>query len=86
MIDYVIVTLMFEKQNSKIDMELPARIKADELEQRLLEALKETNPTSFEGVEKINLYYNGERLKKDETLLEQSIWDGKILMVRESYE
>lgn len=86
MIDYVIVTLKFEKQSLQIDMELPARIKTDELEKRLLEALKEIDPTSFEGIEKVSLYHNGERLHKEETLFEQAIWDGKILMVRESYE
>jgi uncharacterized ubiquitin-like protein YukD len=82
MIDNVIVTVNAERQAFSLDMELPANIPIKELAPKLLETLKEIEPSKFRSVEKLSLIYNGVILSENETLESEAVWDGNILIVR----
>ena len=82
MIDNVIVTVNAENQAFVVDMELPANIPVKELVPKLLETLKEIEPSKFRNLEKLSLIYNGVILSGSSTLESEAVWDGKILIVR----
>ena len=82
MIDKVIVTVNAENQAFVVDMELPANIPVKELVPKLLETLKEIEPSKFRNLEKLSLIYNGVILSGSSTLESEAVWDGKILIVR----
>ena len=82
MIDNVIVTVNAESQAFSVDMELPAQLPIKELAPKILEILKEIDPSKFESMEKISLISNGEILPENATLESEAVWDGKILIVR----
>ena len=82
MIDKVIVTVNAENQAFVVDMELPANIPVKELVPKLLETLKEIEPSKFRNLEKLSLIYNGVIIPGNSILESESVWDGKILIVR----
>ena len=82
MVDSVIVTVNTENQDFSIDMELPAQLPVKELAPKLLETLKEIKPSKFRVLDKLTLIFNGAIIPESATLESESIWEGKILVVR----
>lgn len=81
--DDIIVTLLFSDGYEPVDLEIPAKLQIDELEDKILESLIEMDFERFGGVKKINLSCGGKALEPDKTLEEYGIWDGSKLTVSE---
>lgn len=82
-VDYVIVTAFFPSTGKKIDFELPAFLPVSELCPKLLETLKGMAPQEYIRVHKIEIWWNGKKMKENDTLAAQGAWDGSILEIRE---
>ncbi len=81
--DDIIVTLMFSDGYEPVDLEIPAKLRIDELEEKILESLIEMDFEHFGSVKKINLSCTGKVLEPDKTLEEYGIWDGSYLTASE---
>lgn len=81
--DDIIVTLLFSGDYEPVDLEIPTKLRIDELEEKILESLIEMDFERFGGVKKINLSCGGKSLEPDKTLEEYGIWDGSCLAVTE---
>lgn len=81
--DDVIVTFLFSGGYEPVDLEIPSKLRIDELEEKILESLIEMDFERFGGVKKINLSYGGKVLEPNKTLEEYGIWDGSCLTVIE---
>lgn len=81
--DDIIVTLLFADDYEPADLEIPAKLRIDELEEKILESLTEMDFERFGSVKKINLSCGGKALEPGKTLEEYGIWDGSRLTVSE---
>ena len=81
--DDIIVTLAFSDDYEPVDLEIPTKLRVDDLEEKILESLIEMDYERFGSVKKINLNCGGKALEPDKTLEEYGIWDGSRLTVSE---
>lgn len=81
--DNVIITLLFERSYDPIDLELPAKLPIDELEVKMLEALKAMDIEQFEGTKRVRFKFKDNVLDPDKTLEEYGVWDGSYVTLLE---
>ena len=77
MIDYVLITVRYANKMEK-DMELPAQVEINKLNEMLLDSLQTAEPMLFSLKEKIDIRFNGKVLNSG-TLFENKVWDGSIV-------
>ena len=78
-IDSVIVTLRLSNGGKTIDMELPAFLPLEELNDKIAESLRAMSPAVFGAISGLGLARDGRSLDKSLNLAQSGIWDGSIL-------
>jgi len=78
----VIVTVNISQPSATYDMELPAFMCLDELKKKVVETLRLMDIRKFATVREIELFYNGQSLRNNETLAGYGIWDGSSIEIR----
>ena len=82
----VIVTVRLHPDKRELDMELPAFLPIEQLEQRLLEVLQEMDPLHYSGLSAVTLRSKDQTMDGEDTLAKVGIWDGSFLDVYLSKE
>lgn len=75
----VIVTLRLHPGDRSLDMELPAFLPVDQLEQRFLETVREMDPLHYGTMSAVAFRRNGRQLTGEMTLAKAGVWDGAVL-------
>lgn len=76
--DKVIVTIQNKQGQVLGDYELPAKLPADSLGEKLSTALSQSGVPGLAG-KALTLSVGGKRLLPGETLAQRGVWDGSIL-------
>ena len=77
--EQVIVTVRLRPSGRELDMELPAFMPVRELEDRLLETLREMDPLHYGRMARVSFRWNDRALEPESTLAQAGIWDGSVL-------
>ena len=75
----VIVTVRLQPGGGSLDMELPAFMPMEELEQRFLETLRVMDPLHYGRMNTAHFKMKDRALTGDLTLAGAGVWDGSIL-------
>lgn len=79
MVDSAIITVL-DKMNDTIgDFEIPVKINIKELRPKIIGLLKAMDSEKYIGIDSINIEHNGVILKDEDTLYQNSIWDGSTI-------
>lgn len=75
----VIVTVRLHPGERSLDMELPAFLPMEQMEQRFLEVMREMDPLHYGGMSVVSFRKGDRVLAGDTTLAASGIWDGSFL-------
>ena len=81
----VLVCLIDERKNYKVDAELPSQMPGSELKTGLLRLLKKNEERLYLNSDSLIIRYNGSVLGDQETLASVGAWDGSELYLDSSY-
>lgn len=81
MVDSAIITLIDKNDMCLGDFELPLKISAEELSQKLIGFLKAMDSDKYSGLHNLKICYKNRELENNETLYENEIWDGSFLKI-----
>ena len=79
MVDSSIVTLTDKNDVAIGDFEIPIKITVKELQNKLVAMLKAMDCEKYEGLEVLEIEYQGDILSEDDTLYQNAVWDGSIV-------
>ena len=82
--DTFIATITNDERSFEEDMELPSGMPISELCRQILMILKEIHEDIFSGWSSCCLESNNRLLNKDDTLIKAGIFDGSVIVVRET--
>lgn len=75
----VILTVRLHPGGRSLDMELPAFLPVEKLEQRFLEVMREMDPMHYGAMSAVSFRKNDRALEGDATLAKAGLWDGGFL-------
>ena len=79
--DFAIITMRIPSLAWQLDMELPVKVRIDELCGKILNTLKKYDPDTFQSISGISLQWNEKILNKGMSLSDYQIWDGNMLEI-----
>lgn len=79
MVDSAIITVLDRTNEFIGDFDLPVKITIKELCLKIADTLKAMDSEKYMRIDNVALEYNGGILKGDDTLYQNSIWDGATI-------